>query len=223
MQGRRQATGSGCNGQQVAREVASSPRSRADQPLSDDVDTMRFAEYSFGRLFVHICIHFVLRHLHRSLTPLVEFADLNNPSRGDDALGIGTLLLERRHESGADAAGDFKLLTDFQLQVEHALDLGAGAACSSSTRRGPARRAPVCRVRRAGVAARHRGRVVRARCGDEPGRRTASRARADPRARLAPGPARRELSVNSRQADAPGAAPVHENPTDTDCSRGDRR
>lgn len=48
-----------------------------------------------------------------------------NPSRGDDALG--PLLLERLErrldESLRRAAGAIELLTDFQLQVEHALDL----------------------------------------------------------------------------------------------------
>ena len=41
-----------------------------------------------------------------------------NPSRGDDALG--PLLLERLQ---ADGLTDIEFLTDFQLQVEHALDL----------------------------------------------------------------------------------------------------
>ena len=43
---------------------------------------------------------------------------IGNPSRGDDALG--PLLLERL---GALALADVELITDFQLQVEHALDL----------------------------------------------------------------------------------------------------
>lgn len=48
-----------------------------------------------------------------------------NPSRGDDALGplfverLEPLLSEDQHR----AAGGIDLLTDFQLQVEHALDL----------------------------------------------------------------------------------------------------
>ncbi len=41
-----------------------------------------------------------------------------NPSRGDDALG--PLLLERLQ---ADGLTDIEFLTDFQLQVEHSLDL----------------------------------------------------------------------------------------------------
>ncbi len=56
-----------------------------------------------------------------------------NPSRGDDALG--PLLLDRI----ADLPGHPELITDFQLQVEHAADLeeaglalflDAGASCS---------------------------------------------------------------------------------------------
>lgn len=46
---------------------------------------------------------------------------VGNPSRGDDALGPA--LLDALQAQGADAAGDVELLTDFQLQVEHALDL----------------------------------------------------------------------------------------------------
>ena len=45
-----------------------------------------------------------------------------NPSRGDDALGPA--LLERLARSQAEGQlADCDLLTDFQLQVEHALDL----------------------------------------------------------------------------------------------------
>lgn len=49
--------------------------------------------------------------------PLLVFA-YGNPSRGDDALG--PLLLERL--AALNLSG-VELLTDFQLQVEHALDL----------------------------------------------------------------------------------------------------
>lgn len=52
--------------------------------------------------------------------PLLILA-IGNPSRGDDALG--PLLLERLHAHGVDADGQVELLTDFQLQVEHTLDL----------------------------------------------------------------------------------------------------
>jgi len=46
---------------------------------------------------------------------------VGNPSRGDDALG--PLLLERLQQSSLPALWDVELLTDFQLQIEHALDL----------------------------------------------------------------------------------------------------
>lgn len=46
---------------------------------------------------------------------------VGNASRGDDALG--PLLLERLRDAGVEAAGDVELLEDFQLQLEHALDL----------------------------------------------------------------------------------------------------
>lgn len=52
--------------------------------------------------------------------PLLILA-VGNPSRGDDALG--PLLLERLHAHGVEADGQVELLTDFQLQVEHSLDL----------------------------------------------------------------------------------------------------
>ena len=54
--------------------------------------------------------------------PLLVLA-WGNPSRGDDALG--PLLAERllAHVEKASWAGRVEVLTDFQLQVEHALDL----------------------------------------------------------------------------------------------------
>lgn len=52
--------------------------------------------------------------------PLLILA-VGNPSRGDDALG--PLLLERLHAHGVGADGQVELLTDYQLQVEHSLDL----------------------------------------------------------------------------------------------------
>ncbi len=54
--------------------------------------------------------------------PVVVFA-CGNPSRGDDALG--PLLLDRL-QAWLDAEGladGFELIGDFQLQIEHALDL----------------------------------------------------------------------------------------------------
>ncbi|MGP1693278.1 MAG: hydrogenase maturation protease, partial [Giesbergeria sp.] len=52
--------------------------------------------------------------------PLLLLA-VGNPSRDDDALG--PCLLERLTAAGVESAGDVELLTIFQLQVEHALDL----------------------------------------------------------------------------------------------------
>ncbi|HXE38669.1 MAG TPA: hydrogenase maturation protease [Azonexus sp.] len=54
--------------------------------------------------------------------PVVVFA-VGNPSRGDDA--IGPVLLERlaRWLDDQSLAGQFELIEDFQLQIEHALDL----------------------------------------------------------------------------------------------------
>lgn len=54
--------------------------------------------------------------------PVVVFA-VGNPSRGDDALG--PLLAGRFAKALEDAGqgGEFELVEDFQLQVEHALDL----------------------------------------------------------------------------------------------------
>lgn len=46
---------------------------------------------------------------------------VGNPSRGDDALGPA--LLDALRAAGVEGADDVELLTDFQLQVEHALDL----------------------------------------------------------------------------------------------------
>jgi hydrogenase maturation protease len=57
--------------------------------------------------------------------PLLVVA-VGNPSRGDDA--IGPLLVERLREAGVEAGGRVELLTDFQLQVEHALDLAGRCA-----------------------------------------------------------------------------------------------
>ena len=54
------------------------------------------------------------------LAPLLVLA-VGNPSRGDDALGPA--LRDALLAAVADARGDVELLTDFQWQVEHALDL----------------------------------------------------------------------------------------------------
>jgi len=54
--------------------------------------------------------------------PLLVLA-VGNPSRGDDALG--PLLLDAASQAWKPSidAGEIELLTDFQLQIEHALDL----------------------------------------------------------------------------------------------------
>lgn len=51
--------------------------------------------------------------------PLWLVLAVGNPGRGDDALG--PLLIERL--CAAERGGDVEFLTDFQLQVEHALDV----------------------------------------------------------------------------------------------------
>lgn len=60
--------------------------------------------------------------MNTRVAPLLVLA-WGNPSRGDDALG--PLLAERllAHAGAAPLAGRVEVLTDFQLQVEHALDL----------------------------------------------------------------------------------------------------
>lgn len=55
-----------------------------------------------------------------TVAPLLILA-VGNPSRGDDALG--PLLLERLASEPSVQAGQVELLTDFQLQIEHAMDL----------------------------------------------------------------------------------------------------
>ncbi len=59
------------------------------------------------------------------MPPSVLILGVGNPSLGDDALG--PLLIEQlqsllSHQE-TEAAGGIELLTDFQLQIEHALDL----------------------------------------------------------------------------------------------------
>ncbi|MDP3326412.1 MAG: Ni/Fe hydrogenase, partial [Hydrogenophaga sp.] len=54
------------------------------------------------------------------VAPLLVFG-WGNPSRGDDALG--PLLVEQLAGLAQMSSGRLECLTDFQLQVEHALDL----------------------------------------------------------------------------------------------------
>jgi len=60
--------------------------------------------------------------IEQVVRPVLVFA-WGNPSRGDDALGPALLeMLEARQREGGEFAG-VELLCDYQLQVEHALDL----------------------------------------------------------------------------------------------------
>jgi hydrogenase maturation protease len=62
-----------------------------------------------------------------------------NPSRGDDALGPAMFDMLEKHQRESFDLDDVDLLTDFQLQIEHAIDLegrkyilfiDAGASCA---------------------------------------------------------------------------------------------
>ena len=62
-----------------------------------------------------------------------------NPSRGDDALGPALFDMLEKHKLEGNDLKDIDLLTDFQLQIEHAIDLedrqfvlfvDAGVSCS---------------------------------------------------------------------------------------------
>lgn len=46
-----------------------------------------------------------------------------NPSRGDDALGPVMFDLLEAHKQETEALDEVDILTDFQLQIEHAIDL----------------------------------------------------------------------------------------------------
>ena len=46
-----------------------------------------------------------------------------NPSRGDDALGPALFDLLEKYKQETDGFTEIDLLTDFQLQIEHAIDL----------------------------------------------------------------------------------------------------
>jgi len=46
-----------------------------------------------------------------------------NPSRGDDALGPAMFELLEKHKLESNKLDEVDLLTDFQLQIEHAVDL----------------------------------------------------------------------------------------------------
>ena len=57
-----------------------------------------------------------------SPAPVLIFT-YGNPSRGDDALGPAMFDLLEAHKSTGGNLTDTDLLTDFQLQIEHAVDL----------------------------------------------------------------------------------------------------
>lgn len=56
------------------------------------------------------------------LAPVAVFA-IGNPSRGDDALGPALLARFADWLAVRGRSGEFELLEDFQLQIEHAVDL----------------------------------------------------------------------------------------------------
>ena len=75
----------------------------------------------------------------RQHAPVLIFT-YGNPSRGDDALGPAMFDLLERHKVKSSELNDVDLLTDFQLQIEHAIDLDqrqgilfidASVSCSS--------------------------------------------------------------------------------------------
>lgn len=57
-----------------------------------------------------------------STAPVLIFT-YGNPSRGDDALGPVMFDKLERYQSKTNDLSDVDLLTDFQLQIEHAVDL----------------------------------------------------------------------------------------------------
>ncbi|MCP4008057.1 MAG: hydrogenase maturation protease [Proteobacteria bacterium] len=70
--------------------------------------------------------------------PILIFT-YGNPSRGDDALGPAMFELLEKHQQETAELNKVALLTDFQLQIEHAVDLqgreavlfvDAGVSCS---------------------------------------------------------------------------------------------
>jgi hydrogenase maturation protease len=59
---------------------------------------------------------------HAVPAPILIFT-YGNPSRGDDALGPALYDLLEEHKQKNGGLADVELLTDFQLQIEHAVDL----------------------------------------------------------------------------------------------------
>ena len=59
----------------------------------------------------------------RSSPAPVLILTYGNPSRGDDALGPSIFDMLESHKCSSGDLDDVDLLTDFQLQIEHAVDL----------------------------------------------------------------------------------------------------
>lgn len=80
--------------------------------------------------------------------PLLVFG-YGNPARGDDALGPEFVRRLEARCADAIARGELEVLTDFQLQVEHALDLRGRRAVyfvDASARGAPVEVCPVAPV-----------------------------------------------------------------------------
>ena len=60
--------------------------------------------------------------MNGQVAPILIFT-YGNPSRGDDALGPAMYDLLVKHQRETSELGRVELLTDFQLQIEHAVDL----------------------------------------------------------------------------------------------------
>lgn len=60
--------------------------------------------------------------MNHPTAPVLIFA-YGNPSRGDDALGPAIFDLLEQYQSNNNAFDDFELLVEYQLQIEHAIDL----------------------------------------------------------------------------------------------------
>ncbi len=58
----------------------------------------------------------------RDHSPVLVFT-YGNPSRGDDAIGPAMFYLLERYIEESNERDNVELLTDFQLQIEHAVDL----------------------------------------------------------------------------------------------------
>jgi len=60
--------------------------------------------------------------MNHPTAPVLIFA-YGNSSRGDDALGPAMFDLLEKHRASNNACDDFELLVEYQLQIEHAIDL----------------------------------------------------------------------------------------------------